>query len=67
MKVIGLTGGSGAGKSEVSRYMQNRYGVVHIDGDTIARHVTDTRRGLSGRAYRPFWRCNFESGRYAQS
>lgn len=44
MKVIGLTGGSGAGKSEVSRYMQNRYGVVHIDGDTIARHVTDTRR-----------------------
>ena len=44
MEIIGLTGGSGAGKSEVSRYMQSRYGVVHIDGDAVARHVTDTRR-----------------------
>lgn len=44
MKIIGLTGGSGAGKSSVAQYLEQRYDFAHIDGDKIARHVTDTNR-----------------------
>jgi len=42
MKIIGLTGGSGAGKGEVCKLFAN-YGIESIDTDKISREVT--RRG----------------------
>jgi dephospho-CoA kinase len=39
MKVIGLTGGSGAGKGEVCK-MFAIYGIESIDTDTISREIT---------------------------
>ncbi|MFI1012232.1 dephospho-CoA kinase [Streptomyces sp. NPDC020965] len=40
MLSVGLTGGIGAGKSEVSRLLQS-YGAVLIDADRIAREVVE--------------------------
>ncbi len=37
MKVIGLTGGIGSGKSLVARIMKEQYGAVILDTDSIAR------------------------------
>ena len=37
MKVIGITGGIGSGKSLVARIMQGKYGARYIDTDQIAR------------------------------
>ena len=48
MKVIGLTGGIGSGKSTVSRYLKDR-GCVIIDADEISRAVT----GPGGPALEP--------------
>ncbi|MCX4412996.1 dephospho-CoA kinase [[Kitasatospora] papulosa] len=45
MLKVGLTGGIGAGKSEVSRLLA-RYGAVVIDADRIAREVVEP--GTSG-------------------
>ncbi|MFG2431247.1 dephospho-CoA kinase [Streptomyces sp. NPDC048590] len=42
MLKVGLTGGIGAGKSEVSRLLA-RYGAVVIDADRIAREVVEPR------------------------
>ncbi|MFD6989640.1 dephospho-CoA kinase, partial [Streptomyces sp. NPDC059943] len=47
MLKVGLTGGIGAGKSEVSRLLVS-YGAVLVDADKIAREV-----GGPGRAPRP--------------
>ena len=40
MKVIGLTGGIGAGKSTVSDYLLDK-GFTVIDADKIARSMTE--------------------------
>ncbi len=40
MKVIGLTGGIGAGKSTVSAYLRKK-GYVIIDADAISHHITE--------------------------
>lgn len=40
MKIIGLTGGIGTGKSTVSEYL-NKKGCVIIDADAISRAMTD--------------------------
>ncbi|MFE3492354.1 dephospho-CoA kinase, partial [Streptomyces sp. NPDC059175] len=42
MLKVGLTGGIGAGKSEVSRLFVS-YGAVLIDADKIAREVVEPR------------------------
>lgn len=39
MKVIGLTGGTGSGKSTVATYLENK-GCVIIDADEISRELT---------------------------
>ncbi len=39
MKVIGLTGASGAGKGELGKIMSEKYGAVYVDTDLIARKV----------------------------
>lgn len=38
MKVIGLTGGIGSGKSTISRYLREK-GIVVLDADEIAREI----------------------------
>ncbi len=40
MKVIGLTGGTGSGKSEVSKYLQEM-GAGIIDADLVARQIVE--------------------------
>ncbi|MFE3253608.1 dephospho-CoA kinase, partial [Streptomyces sp. NPDC059209] len=60
MLKVGLTGGIGAGKSEVSRLLVS-YGAVLVDADKIAREVVAApapRRGagvgpLGGRVHTP--------------
>ncbi|MFD4772087.1 dephospho-CoA kinase, partial [Streptomyces niveus] len=42
MLKVGLTGGIGAGKSEVSRLLVS-YGAVLVDADKIAREVVGPR------------------------
>ena len=39
MLLIGLTGGIGAGKTEVSDYLHSRYGIKIIDADVISREL----------------------------
>lgn len=41
MKVIGLTGGIGSGKSEVCRYLKNKYGAEIMMADDVAHEVTE--------------------------
>ncbi|MBR2528324.1 MAG: dephospho-CoA kinase [Blautia sp.] len=41
MKVIGVTGGVGAGKSTVLDYMESRYGAVVIQADQIGHEVME--------------------------
>lgn len=40
MKIIGVTGNSGAGKTEVSKILKKKYNAVVIDADKIARGIT---------------------------
>lgn len=39
MKVIGITGGVGSGKSEVLKYLSRRHGAVVCQADIVARHL----------------------------
>ena len=39
MKVLGITGGVGAGKSTVLLYLQERHGAVLLSSDEIAREL----------------------------
>ncbi len=41
MKVIGITGGIGSGKSTVTRLLHEKYGLPVIDADALARDVTE--------------------------
>ncbi len=47
MKVLGITGGVGSGKSEVLRYLEEKYGAVVCQADQVAKNLQ--RRG--GRCY----------------
>ncbi len=39
MKVIGITGGVGTGKSEVLRYLERKHGAVACQADLVARNL----------------------------
>ena len=39
MKVIGITGGVGAGKSQVLEYLQDKYGATILKTDDMGRKV----------------------------
>lgn len=41
MKVIGITGGIGAGKSEILKYLLKNYNAEHIDTDSYANKVKE--------------------------
>lgn len=39
MKIIGITGGVGSGKSEVLRYLEEKYGAVVCEADLVAKNL----------------------------
>lgn len=39
MKVIGLTGGVGSGKSQILEYLNDKYGATICQADKVARHL----------------------------
>ncbi|MBW4465515.1 MAG: dephospho-CoA kinase [Pegethrix bostrychoides GSE-TBD4-15B] len=41
MRIIGLTGGVSMGKTTVSRYLHDRYGLPILDADLYARQVVE--------------------------
>ncbi len=41
MKSIGITAGIGAGKSEVLRYLKNKYGAIIVEADKIGHEVME--------------------------
>lgn len=43
MKIIGITGNSGSGKSTVCRILKDKFKVEIIDADKIARQLTDNK------------------------
>ena len=45
MKIIGLTGGIGSGKSTASAYLEKK-GCVIIDADKISRKLTEKKKGM---------------------
>ncbi|MFB8442028.1 dephospho-CoA kinase, partial [Streptomyces niveus] len=54
MLKVGLTGGIGAGKSEVSRLLVS-YGAVLVDADKIAREVVGPRAPREGSRVDHVW------------
>lgn len=43
MKIIGITGGAGSGKSEVLNYLSKRYGAVICQADQVAKNLQKKR------------------------
>ncbi len=41
MRILGLTGPTGAGKGEFGRVAREKYGALHIDTDRVAREVVE--------------------------
>lgn len=41
MKIIGITGGVGAGKSEILRYLREKHGAVIIEADKVGHFVME--------------------------
>jgi dephospho-CoA kinase len=39
--IVGIAGGSGTGKTTLSKHVAAKYGAVHIDGDRIAHEVLE--------------------------
>ena len=48
MKIIGLTGLTGAGKSTVAQKLM-AYGCYHIDADKVAREVINNNENVKNR------------------
>ena len=53
MKIIGLTGQTGAGKSTVAKALE-KSGYYHIDADHVARDVINADRGVIAALSREF-------------
>ena len=41
MKVIGITGGVGAGKSEILKYLKEKHGAVVVEADKVGHHLME--------------------------
>lgn len=48
MRVIGITGGIGSGKSKVLAYMENQYGAVLCETDKVAHRLQEPGEGCYG-------------------
>ncbi len=46
MKVLGITGGVGSGKSEVLDYLESRYGAYVCQMDEVAKRLEKKRRNM---------------------
>ena len=46
MKVLGITGGVGSGKSEVLDYLESRYGAYVCQMDEVAKRLGKKRRNM---------------------
>lgn len=62
MKVIGLAGGSGTGKSTIAAHLEKRGG-HHIDADRIAHDLLSNDEGIIRSVERRFGRGVFTGGR----
>ena len=54
MKIIGLTGLTGAGKSTVAQKLM-AYGCYHIDADKVAREVINNNENVKGNSAFDYW------------
>ena len=54
MKIIGVTGGVGAGKSTVLNYLENRYGAKLILADLVGHEVVGPGREAYGQVVKAF-------------
>ena len=43
MKVIGITGNTGSGKSTISKIIEKNYNGIIIDADRIAREMSENQ------------------------
>lgn len=48
MKVLGITGGVGSGKSEVLDYLESRYGAYVCQMDEVAKRLEKEEKYVSG-------------------
>lgn len=51
MKIIGITGGVGAGKTQILEYLNNKYGATICQADQVGRNS----RKREPHALRPLW------------
>lgn len=51
---IGVTGGMGSGKSEVSRFLEREYGFAYLDADQAVRQITSTDTEARGKILEKF-------------
>ena len=52
MKIIGITGGIGAGKSQVLSYLKEEYGAVVCQADQVAKRLQKKRDKVSQKDHR---------------
>ena len=64
-KVIGLTGGSGSGKSVAARIFEE-YGALTIDADKISHQITDSDEKVLAKIKEEFSDEVFENGRLSR-
>lgn len=51
MKVLGITGGVGSGKSEVLDYLESRYGAYVCQMDEVAKRLEKRGEYVSGKSW----------------
>lgn len=51
MKVLGITGGVGSGKSEVLDYLESRYGAYVCQMDEVAKRLEKEEKYVSGKSW----------------
>ena len=57
MKIIGITGGVGAGKTQILEYLSDKYGASVCQTDKVAKKL-EKRRNLLRSDRRTFWYRN---------
>ena len=58
MKIIGITGGVGAGKTQILEYLSDKYGASVCQTDKVAKKLTEKWRNLLRSDCRTFWYRN---------